>query len=115
VEKRTALVVTGKTRMRPIIMTALTTILSMSVMVASNDAGNAMQKGMAIVVCFGLIYSTFMTLFIVPVMYDIFYRKKPLVIDVDEEIENIPDETEDLLAEYGYQLTEENPVSGETV
>ena len=56
-----------------------------------------------------------MTLFIVPVMYDIFYRKKPLVIDVDEEIENIPDETEDLLAEYGYQLTEENPVSGETV
>ena len=115
VEKRTALIVTGKTRMRPIIMTALTTILSMSVMVASNDAGNAMQKGMAIVVCFGLIYSTFMTLFIVPVMYDIFYRKKPLVIDVDEEIENIPDETEDLLAEYGYQLTEENPVSGETV
>ena len=115
VEKRTALIVTGKTSMRPIIMTALTTILSMSVMVASNDAGNAMQKGMAIVVCFGLIYSTFMTLFIVPVMYDIFYRKKPLVIDVDDEIENIPDETEDLLAEYGYHLTEEIPESGETI
>ena len=108
VEKRTALIVTGKTRMRPIIMTALTTILSMSVMVASNDAGNAMQKGMAIVVCFGLIYSTFMTLFIVPVMYDILYRKKPLVINVDDEIENIPDETEDLLAEYGYQLQSED-------
>ena len=115
VEKRTALIVTGKTRMRPIIMTALTTILSMSVMVASNDAGNAMQKGMAIVVCFGLIYSTFMTLFIVPVMYDIFYRKKPLVIDVDDEIENIPDETEDLLEEFGYQLTEETPDAGEPV
>ncbi len=104
VEKRTALVVTGKTRMRPIIMTALTTILSMSVMVLSNDAGNAMQKGMAIVVCFGLIYSTLMTLFIVPVMYDIFYRRKPLVIDVDDQVENIPDETEDLLAEYRYSL-----------
>ncbi|MBR5047309.1 MAG: efflux RND transporter permease subunit, partial [Eubacterium sp.] len=108
VEKRTALIVTGKTRMRPIIMTALTTILSMSVMVASNNAGNAMQKGMAIVVCFGLIYSTLMTLFIVPVMYDTFYRKKPLVIDVDDEIENIPDETEDLLAEYGYLPVDEN-------
>jgi len=103
VEKKTALIITGKTRMRPIIMTALTTILSMSVMVLSNDAGNAMQKGMAVVVCFGLIYSTLMTLFIVPVMYDIFYRRKPLVIDVDDEVENIPDETEDLLREYGYQ------------
>ncbi len=104
VEKRTALIITGKTRMRPIIMTAMTTILSMSVMVFSNDAGNAMQKGMAIVVSCGLIYSTLMTLFIVPVMYDILYRRKPLVIDVDDEVENIPDETEDLLAEYGYNL-----------
>ncbi|MDO4975841.1 MAG: efflux RND transporter permease subunit [Eubacteriales bacterium] len=104
VEKRIALILTGKTRMRPIIMTALTTILSMSVMVFSNDAGNAMQKGMAIVVSFGLIYSTFMTLFIVPVLYDIFYRRKPMVIDVDDEVENIPDETEDLLEEYGYSL-----------
>ena len=49
-DKRTALIVTGKTRMRPILMTALTTILSMSVMVFSQDAGNAMQKSMAIVV-----------------------------------------------------------------
>ncbi len=104
VEKHTALILTGKTRMRPIIMTAMTTILSMSVMVFSNDAGNAMQKGMAIVVSCGLIYSTFMTLFIVPVIYDILYRRKPLVIDVDSEVENIPDETEDLLAEYGYDL-----------
>ena len=104
VEKHTALIVTGKTRMRPIIMTALTTILSMSVMVFSNDAGNAMQKGMAIVVAFGLVYSTLMTLFIVPVMYDILYRKKPRVIDVDDEVENIPDETEDLLNEYGFDL-----------
>ena len=104
VAKRTALIITGKTRMRPIIMTALTTILSMSVMVLSTDAGNAMQKGMAIVVCFGLIYSTFMTLFIVPVLYDIFYRRKPRVIDVDDDISNIPDETEDLLQEHGFDL-----------
>ena len=48
--KREALIETGKTRMRPILMTALTTILSMSVMVFSQDAGNAMQKGMAVVV-----------------------------------------------------------------
>ena len=74
--KREALIETGKTRMRPILMTALTTILSMSVMVFSQDAGNAMQKGMAVVVAFGLLYATLMTLFIVPVMYDILYRKQ---------------------------------------
>ena len=65
-------------------MTALTTILSMSVMVFSQDAGNAMQKGMAVVVAFGLLYATLMTLFIVPVMYDILYRKQPKVIDVED-------------------------------
>lgn len=98
VDKHTALVATGKVRMRPILMTALTTILSMSVMVFSQDAGNAMQKPMAVVVCFGLIYATFMTLFIVPVMYDIFYRRKPSVIDVgDDDLDEIPNEAEEFL------------------
>lgn len=82
--KKEALIETGKTRMRPILMTALTTILSMSVMVFSQDAGNAMQKGMAVVVAFGLLYATLMTLFIVPVMYDILYRKQPKEIDIDD-------------------------------
>lgn len=100
VDKRVALIATGKTRMRPILMTALTTILSMSVMVFSTDAGNAMQRGMAIVVSFGLLYATFMTLFIVPVLHDIFYRKQPRVIDVgDDNLDEIPDETSELLEE----------------
>lgn len=97
VDKRTALIATGKTRMRPILMTAMTTILSMSVMVFSQDAGNAMQRGMSIVVAAGLIYATFMTLFIVPVMYDIFYRKQPRVIDVGDDLDEIPDETSELI------------------
>ncbi len=99
VEKRTALIATGKTRMRPILMTALTTILSMSVMVFSQDAGNAMQKGMAIVVSFGLLYATLMTLFIVPVLYDILYRRQPKIIDVGDDLDEIPDETAELLKE----------------
>lgn len=100
VERRAALVATGKTRMRPILMTAMTTILSMSVMVFSKDAGNAMQKGMAIVVCFGLLYSTFMTLFIVPIMYDILFRKQPKDIDVgDDNLDDIPDDAQELLQE----------------
>lgn len=98
-EKREALVATGKTRMRPILMTALTTILSMSVMMFSNDAGNAMQKSMAIVVAMGLIYSTLMTLFIVPVMYDILYRRTPKNIDVGDDLDDVPDEVEDYYLE----------------
>jgi multidrug efflux pump subunit AcrB len=97
VDKRTALIATGKTRMRPILMTAMTTILSMSVMVFSRDAGNAMQKGMSIVVAAGLIYATLMTLFIVPVLYDILYRKQPKVIDVGDDLDEIPDETSDFI------------------
>lgn len=97
VERRRALIETGKTRMRPILMTALTTILSMSVMVFSQDAGNAMQRSMAVVVSVGLLYSTLMTLFIVPVMYDIFYRKNPKSVDIGEDLDDEPDEISDFI------------------
>lgn len=84
-EKREALVETGKTRMRPIMMTALTTILAMSVMAMSNSATAAMGRGMAIVIIGGLIYATFMTLFIVPAFYDILYRKDLKKVDLGDE------------------------------
>ena len=85
-EKREALVETGKTRMRPILMTALTTILAMSTMAFSTDMASQMGKGMSIVVIGGLTYGTLMTLFIVPVFYDIIYRKKEMkVVDIGDE------------------------------
>lgn len=84
-EKKEALIETGKTRMRPIMMTALTTILAMSVMAASQDSTAAMSRGMAIVTIGGLVYATFMTLFIVPVLYDIFYRRKLKKVDLGDE------------------------------
>ncbi|WP_206045625.1 efflux RND transporter permease subunit [Hornefia butyriciproducens] len=71
-----ALVKTGRDRMRPIMMTALTTILAMSVMALSHDEGAEMGRGMAIVTIGGLLYATLMTLFIVPVLYDAFYHKR---------------------------------------
>lgn len=84
--KKEALVDTGKTRMRPILMTALTTILAMSTMVFSKDTAAEMSRGMAIVTIGGLAYATVMTLFIVPVLYDIFYRKAELKeIDLGDE------------------------------
>ena len=59
---------TGQTRMRPILMTALTTILAMSTLAFSQDSTAAMSRGMAIVTIGGLAYATLMTLFIVPVL-----------------------------------------------
>lgn len=98
--RREALIATGKTRMRPILMTALTTILSMSMMIFSSQAGNSMGRGMAIVVVGGLLYATFMTLFIIPVMYDIFYRKQPHQVDVgDDDLDEILDEAQEYMRE----------------
>ena len=86
VDKREALIETGITRMRPILMTALTTILAMSTMVFSHDTGSDMSRGMAIVTIGGLAYATLMTLFVVPALYDIFYRKKEMKrVDLGDE------------------------------
>lgn len=85
-EKRAALLETGRTRMRPILMTALTTILAMSTMAFSQDTSSQMGRGMAIVTIGGLAYATLMTLFVVPVLYDIFYRKKEFTaVDLGDE------------------------------
>ena len=83
--KREALVETGMTRMRPILMTALTTILAMSTMAFSQDMASDMGRGMAIVTIGGLAYATLMTLFIVPVLYDIFYRSDMKAVDLGDE------------------------------
>lgn len=97
-EKRDALVMTGRTRMRPIMMTALTTILAMIPMVFSDAMGASMQRGMALVVVGGLLYATFMTLYIVPIMYDLLYRRVPKEIDVDGgDIDDDPDDAQAFL------------------
>lgn len=91
--KQEALVETGKTRMRPILMTAMTTILAMCTLAFSQDTAADMSRGMAIVTIGGLAYATLMTLFIVPVLYDIFYRKELKAVDLgDEETLNDKDE-----------------------
>lgn len=103
--RREALIATGKTRMRPILMTALTTILSMSMMIFSNQAGNSMGRGMAIVVVGGLLYATLMTLFIIPVMYDIFYRKQPHQVDIGEDdLDEILDEAQEYMQENEFDF-----------
>lgn len=96
-EKRKAIVTAGKTRMRPILMTALTTILGLVTLAAGVGMGADMTQPMAIVTIGGLVYGTFLTLFVVPCIYDIFNRKKYVVIS-DRELDADDDEL-DLMKE----------------
>lgn len=75
-EKREAIMTAGRTRIRPVMMTALTTILALSTMAFSNDMGADMSKPMSIVTIGGLIYGTLLTLVVIPCIYDIFSRDK---------------------------------------
>ena len=104
-ERRAALVATGKTRMRPILMTTLTTVLAMLQMVFSNDMASQLMSGMAIVIICGLSYATLMTLYIVPLMYDILFKKPPLNVDIgsEEDLDDIPDDAAEFLAQANAQ------------
>ena len=99
-ERRAALVATGKTRMRPILMTTLTTVLAMLQLVFSGDMASQLMSGMAIVIICGLSYATLMTLYIVPILYDILFKKPPLNVDVgsDDDLDDIPDDAAEFIA-----------------
>lgn len=75
-EKREAILTAGKTRLRPVLMTAMTTILAMSTMVFSSDMGSDMARPMAVVIIGGLLYGTLLTLFVIPCIYDWMMRRK---------------------------------------
>ena len=83
-ERTDALVATGRTRMRPILMTTLTTVLAMVTMLFGTDMASEMSTGMAIVIIGGLSYATLMTLFVVPCMYDMMNKKDMQKVDESE-------------------------------
>lgn len=83
-ERVEAIVEAGKTRMRPILITALTTILGLSVMALGIGTGAEMMQPLAIVCIGGLTYATFMTLYIIPAIYDAFNKKDPRIIDEND-------------------------------
>ena len=70
--KRQAIIEAGATRMRPVMMTSLTTILGLIVMAIGKTAGTDMMQPIALVCIGGLLYATVLTLLVVPVIYDVF-------------------------------------------
>ena len=103
-ERRAALIATGKTRMRPILMTTLTTVLAMLQMVFSDDMASQLMSGMAIVIICGLTYATLMTLYVVPLLYDLLFKKPPLNVDVgSDDLDDIPDDAAEYIAQSSAQ------------
>lgn len=83
VERRDAIILAGRTRMRPILMTVLTTVLGLVFMALATGMGAEMVQPIAIVCIGGLLYATLMTLFVVPAMYDIMAKKELRRVEVD--------------------------------
>lgn len=79
-------------RIRPVLMTCLTTVMGLSVMAFGKTAGTDMMQPVAIVCMGGLLYATLLTLLVVPVMYDLFTREKfKIRKDADLDISDISD------------------------
>lgn len=76
IPKYDAIVEAGYTRLRPILMTAITTVLGLLPMLLTSDSGSDMVKPMAIVTIGGMVYGTLLTLFVVPCIYAVLNRKK---------------------------------------
>lgn len=83
-ERTEALVQTGRDRIRPILMTALTTVFGLVTMALGLGSGGDMLQPLAIVTIGGLAYATLLTLFIVPAVYDIFLKKDPKKVVIEE-------------------------------
>ncbi|WP_322170496.1 efflux RND transporter permease subunit [Acutalibacter caecimuris] len=81
-ERRAAILSAGRTRMRPILMTVLTTVLGLVFMALATGMGAEMMQPIAVVCIGGLLYATLMTLFVVPAMYDIMAKKKLRKVEV---------------------------------
>lgn len=75
-EMREAILTAGKTRLRPVLMTALTTILGLLPMVFGTDMGAAMGRPMAVVTVGGLLYGTLLTLVVIPCVYEVFTKRR---------------------------------------
>ena len=75
-EKREAILEAGRTRLRPVLMTALTTIFGLLAMAFSTGMGADLSRPMALVTIGGLTYGTLLTLLVIPCIYDIFHPEK---------------------------------------
>ena len=75
VEKTTAIIEAANSRLRPILMTTLTTVLGLLPMAIGLGEGAEIRTPMAVTVIFGLLFASLLTLFLIPILYSLFDRK----------------------------------------
>ena len=71
-----AIVEAGATRLRPVLMTVLTTVLGLLPLALGIGYGADLMQPVAVVCIGGLLYATLMTLFVVPVLYELFLKRR---------------------------------------
>jgi len=84
-EKEEAIVKAGMVRMRPILMTTITTVLAMITMAMGVGMGADLSQPMAVTTIGGLSYATVLTLVVVPVLYDVFQRRPMKEVDLGDD------------------------------
>ena len=80
-ERREAIADAAVTRLRPILMTSITTILGLVVMALGQSEATSLIQPLAVTCIGGLVYATLMTLYVVPVMYDALSKKELYHVD----------------------------------
>jgi hydrophobic/amphiphilic exporter-1 (mainly G- bacteria), HAE1 family len=89
-DKTAAIIASAQSRLRPILMTTLTTSLGLLPMAIGLGEGAEIRAPMAVTVIYGLSFATLLTLFFIPVIYSLFDRKQfiaaPVVNKASEEI-----------------------------
>lgn len=83
-DRRSAVVEAACTRMRPILMTTITTVLGLVDMAVRRSPGTALMRPIAVVCIGGLVYATLMTLLVVPCIYELLNRKEQRVISEED-------------------------------
>ena len=75
-DKSSAIIEAAKSRLRPILMTTLTTVLGLLPMAIGMGDGAQIRTPMAVTVIFGLLFATLLTLFLIPILYSLFDNKR---------------------------------------
>jgi cobalt-zinc-cadmium resistance protein CzcA len=75
----------GMLRLRPVLMTALTTVLGLLPLLLSRGIGSEVQRPLAVVVVFGLTTSTLLTLFVIPAVYSLIESRMPKIFETLSE------------------------------
>ncbi|MBQ2899473.1 MAG: efflux RND transporter permease subunit, partial [Oscillospiraceae bacterium] len=83
-ERREAVIEGAKTRLRPIFMTALTTVLALVPIALGIGFGSSLIQPVAVCCIGGLLYATIMTLVVIPVMYELLSRKEMRIISKED-------------------------------